>query len=117
MNNYIPYRFFPRCFCFVVLAALSGCSSPPAVDESLPESCSVEEQAVYCRLDHDAWYRVIRYNETGVSLANKAFSFSDIWEQKDQRKPISSTDLITKPWEDLLVPLPDPAIRFAATAG
>lgn len=111
MKIHSIYSLFTHCFCFVVLAALFGCSSPPVVDESLPESCSVEDQAVYCRLDHDAWYRVVRYNEVGVSLVNRAFSFSDIWQQNDQMKPISSTDLITKPWQELLVPLPDPAIN------
>jgi 2-keto-4-pentenoate hydratase/2-oxohepta-3-ene-1,7-dioic acid hydratase in catechol pathway len=71
----------------------------------------VENQTVYCRLGHDAWYRVIRYNEKEVSLQNRALSFNDIWQQKVPTQPIEPADLIKKPWQELLVPLPDPAIE------
>lgn len=109
MKTHSIYSFFQRYFCFVLLLTLCGCKSAPSLNESLPESCSVEDQAVYCRLDHDEWYRVIRYNETEVSLVNKALRFSDIWQQQ-QDQPGSSADVITKPWGDLLIPLPDPSI-------
>ena len=67
------------CLCGFVSVTLCGCVSTPSLDETFATSHSVKDQAVYCRLDQDAWYRVLDYDEAEVSVLDTAYSFSDIW--------------------------------------
>jgi hypothetical protein len=66
---------------------------------------SVENLAVYCKLGVDAWHKVISYNETEVSVAETAFSFSEIWYIKKQET--RSSAIKVKKWNELHPPLPD----------
>jgi 2-keto-4-pentenoate hydratase/2-oxohepta-3-ene-1,7-dioic acid hydratase in catechol pathway len=73
----------------------------------IKEDYSVKDQAVYCKLGVDAWHKVIYYNDTELSVLDTASCFSEIWNQKEQNQDDRLTEIITKSWQELLLPFPD----------
>jgi len=80
------------------------------------ENISVKNQTVYCKLDVDAWHKVISFNDAEISILNAESSFSEIWNQKEQKQAFTSTEIIRKSWQELLLPLPESQINCWAYA-
>jgi len=80
------------------------------------EDFSVKDRAVYCKLGVDTWHKAICYNDAEISILNVESSFSEIWNQKEQKQAFTSTEIIRKSWQELLLPLPESQINCWAYA-
>jgi 2-keto-4-pentenoate hydratase/2-oxohepta-3-ene-1,7-dioic acid hydratase in catechol pathway len=66
--------------------------------------------AVFCKVDPHRWYRVIDHDEHGIRAVSQAYPFNEVWESGGVVSPSDANEILTLPWSELSVAIPDPCV-------